>query len=390
MYAESLIRRARNLYEEYDFKKPFSSYLKDYFRSHREMGSRDRRETRHLIFNLLRIGINLQSLTFNEGLAISTFLCAEKLTDSEAYIISNFSTLNGEDIQQNLDEKIAIIKSAYPSFKLEYVFSMNNLLSEKINKEDWFKSFLKKPFVWIRIREKYRETVINEFNDKGYEYYDADGMISFSGDIALDKTDSFIKGFFEIQDRSSQEVMNYLSAGSDEYWWDCCAGAGGKSLLLKEIHPSIKIIATDVRKNILEKYTDRMQRAAHNFFITKVHDVSLSQIDSEEKFDGIIADVPCSGSGTWSRSPEWLTINIENRVAQHFVPLQRKIISNAQNSLKAGGSLIYITCSVFKMENEENVQFFIDNFPLKLEKTAYLEGYVAGSDTLFVARFTKI
>ena len=110
----------------------------------------------------------------------------------------------------------------------------------------------------------------------------------------------------------------------------------------------------------------------------------------EKRFDGIIADVPCSGSGTWARSPEWLQKNIMDQVADYYVPLQRSIVSNVITSLKNNFPLIYITCSVFKEENEENVEFFLNQFQLKLEKSAYLSGYASGGDTLFAARFVKL
>ena len=78
-----------------------------------------------------------------------------------------------------------------------------------------------------------------------------------------------------------------------------------------------------------------------------------------------------------------------NRIVEYYVPLQRSIVSAVLPSLKNDFPLIYITCSVFKEENEENIQFFLDHFSLRLEKSAYLQGYEAGGDTLFVARFLK-
>ena len=79
-----------------------------------------------------------------------------------------------------------------------------------------------------------------------------------------------------------------------------------------------------------------------------------------------------------------------DQVADYYVPLQRSIVSNVITSLKNNFPLIYITCSVFKEENEENIQFFIDHFPLRLEKSTYLQGYETGGDTLFIARFLKV
>ena len=221
---------------------------------------------------------------------------------------------------------------------------------------------------------------------------DEDPLIfSFPADVSLDKTDAYQKGFFEIQDKFSQLTKQFFQPKPNENWWDACAGAGGKSLLLNEEASDIKILATDIRENILNNYQERLRKSGFQFAETQVLDISLPLMNfSDRKFDGIITDVPCSGSGTWSRSPEWLQNDIDKRLIEHFIPLQKKIITNALPYLKVGFPLIYITCSVFKKENEENIEYFVNNLPLKLEKSAYLEGYKSGGDTLYVARLTKI
>jgi 16S rRNA (cytosine967-C5)-methyltransferase len=65
-------------------------------------------------------------------------------------------------------------------------------------------------------------------------------------------------------------------------------------------------------------------------------------------------------------------------------------VTNVVNHLRAGGSLVYSTCSVFKAENEENVEFFLKNLPLKLKDKEYLSGYEKKADSLFVASFEKV
>jgi 16S rRNA (cytosine967-C5)-methyltransferase len=104
--------------------------------------------------------------------------------------------------------------------------------------------------------------------------------------------------------------------------------------------------------------------------------------------DFIIADVPCSGSGTWARTPEQLKFFHQEKIAQYAL-LQQQIVSNAIPSLAKGGYLLYITCSVFKKENEENVNFIQKNLNLELLKSDYLKGYQMQADTLFAALFRK-
>ena len=107
-----------------------------------------------------------------------------------------------------------------------------------------------------------------------------------------------------------------------------------------------------------------------------------------ESFDIIIADVPCTGSGTWARTPEQLHF-FKNNEIEKYALLQRRIVGNALPHLKTNGHLLYITCSVFKKESEENVSFFKEKYNLNLIKSEYLKGYEMQADTLFVALFTK-
>jgi 16S rRNA (cytosine967-C5)-methyltransferase len=99
--------------------------------------------------------------------------------------------------------------------------------------------------------------------------------------------------------------------------------------------------------------------------------------------------VPCSGSGTWARTPEQLHFFSKKKIDEYSI-LQQKIVSNAIEYLDEKGYLLYITCSVFKKENEENVAFIQKNLNLQLIKSQYLKGYEMQGDTLFAALFRRI
>jgi len=116
-------------------------------------------------------------------------------------------------------------------------------------------------------------------------------------------------------------------------------------------------------------------------------------VSSKEKlfnhsFDIVIADVPCSGSGTWSRTPEALAW-FEKKAISNYVLLQQKIVAHSIEYLKENGLLLYITCSVFKKENEDNVDFFRQDLSLELISSKYLAGYKMQADTLFIALLRK-
>ena len=107
-----------------------------------------------------------------------------------------------------------------------------------------------------------------------------------------------------------------------------------------------------------------------------------------DQFDLIIADVPCSGSGTWGRTPEQL-LYFEKESVSRYASLQKKILSSVSSSIKSGGYLLYITCSVFKKENTEIVEWISSQFPLQLQKQQLIAGYELKADTMFAALFKR-
>jgi 16S rRNA (cytosine967-C5)-methyltransferase len=95
--------------------------------------------------------------------------------------------------------------------------------------------------------------------------------------------------------------------------------------------------------------------------------------------------VPCTGSGTWSRTPEQ-SFSFNPSSIEDFVARQKTICQQLIAKLNPGGSLIYITCSVFKKENEEVIAFLQEKMSLKVEQQELLKGYDKGADSMFVCQ----
>jgi 16S rRNA (cytosine967-C5)-methyltransferase len=167
------------------------------------------------------------------------------------------------------------------------------------------------------------------------------------------------KGWFEVQDQGSQIAARLVDARPDHEVLDLCAGAGGKTLALAAaMKGKGRIIAHDNDKTRLRPIFERLTRSgAKNVEILAAGDAeALSGMT--ERFDRVVIDAPCTGSGTWRRRPDakWRLKprNIEQRLAE-----QRDVLAEAAPLVKSGGRLVYITCSLLPAENTDQVAAFV-------------------------------
>jgi len=103
----------------------------------------------------------------------------------------------------------------------------------------------------------------------------------------------------------------------------------------------------------------------------------------------VLADVPCSGSGTWGRTPEQLAFFNQAQLNK-YTQLQNKIVHNLIPTVAIGGYLLYATCSIYKAENENRIEAIMATGQFKLIEQAYYKGYTHKADTLFGALLQKI
>ena len=167
---------------------------------------------------------------------------------------------------------------------------------------------------------------------------------------------AFIKGLFDMQDISSQNAVASLSVRKGARVLDYCAGGGGKALAIADMHDAI-VTAHDIVPERTIDIAPRAARADVKINLVLTHDLIL-----HAPFDLVFCDVPCSGSGTWRRTPEskWtLTINKLNK----FSSLQRDVIEKAASYVATDGKLVYATCSVLRAENNDVVDAFVADYP---------------------------
>ena len=386
MKVEHQIRAFEQVLAQYDGAIPLHRFLVTYFKKNKQMGSSDRRWASRYIYSFFRIGKALRKESPVQRLAIADFLC--NVTSS--LVIEQYFPEFADQISLPAPAKLTLIQDLFPAFELEDVFDFKSPLSDDINRDAYLNSYFTQPDLFIRVDEKYAHTIAETLKTEGVIVRELSATtLALPNGTKLEKLLPDHK-HYQVQDLSSQKTGGFFEPKPYEYWWDCCAASGGKSLLLHQIEPKVQLLVSDVRENSLHNLDERFQAAGIKKYQKKVLDL-LKNNDPDlhdYAFDGVILDAPCSGSGTWGRTPEMLHY-FEAFKISYFSKLQRSIAENVVQYLKPGKVLVYITCSVFKEENEDVVAFLQEHLNLELEKMEVLKGYHDKADSMFVARLIK-
>ncbi len=386
MRVEHQVRAFEQIFATYDGILPLHRFLFSYFKQNKQMGSSDRRWATRYLYSFFRLGKALPKIEAIERLAIADFLCH----NTPSLIVESYLKELAPQQASPLVEKIDYIKKRYPKFKMEDVFVLHEQLSESIEKDKFLNSFFVQPNLFIRVKGTHIQAVKNQLKAKDIAVDEVgENGLSIPNGTKLEDILPDLR-LYQVQDLSSQKTGAYFMPAKYDYWWDCCAASGGKSLLLHDIEPNIELLVSDVRENSLTNLDERFQLAGIKKYHKKVIDLlqNNDQTLHHYEFDGILLDAPCSGSGTWGRTPEMLYY-FEKYKIENYVKLQKAFAGNVIKYLKSGKPLIYMTCSVFKAENEDVVQHIEENFPVKLEKMELIKGYNDRADSMFVARFIK-
>lgn len=387
MKVEHQIKAFQQIFNNYDGVLPLHRFLFTYFKQNKQMGSSDRRWATRYIYSFFRLGKALLNEKQTLRLAIADFLSNRTSSLIIEDQLPDFKTL----IELDIKDKIDLVKSRFNEFILADVFSFTNTLSEGIAEEVFYESYFTQPDLFLRVRPEDAEQLIDTFNQQQINVLAlTDTTLALPNGTKLDNILADHK-HYQVQDLSSQLTGNYFKPKAWDYWWDCCAASGGKSLLLHALEPKVQLLVSDVRENSLNNLEERFQEAGLKKYQKKVLDL-LQNNDPDlhhYEFDGIILDAPCSGSGTWGRTPEMLYYFDQHKI-EYFSKLQKAIAANVIKYLKADKPLIYITCSVFEQENEAVISWLLENHPLKLETMEAIKGYANKADTMFVARLIKL
>jgi 16S rRNA (cytosine967-C5)-methyltransferase len=387
MKALNQLKTFQRILGSYPAETPLSKFLPGFYRQNKQMGSTDRKVASRLIYNYFRLGKALFNTPTEERLLVAEFLCNSQTNSFLQHFKPEWALCVGFDI----DEKLKLIKTSYPDFKLTDVFPWSGGLSDGIDKEAFLKSFFIQPDLFIRVRKEFDVLVKGTLAKADVTFKDeGNGCLSLPNGTRLE-TLFAQQHWFEVQDLSSQQTAQYFKPNRWEAWWDACAASGGKSLLLNELQPDLKLVVSDIRESILSNLDERFRESGLLKYQKKLLDLTQN-VDPElanYAFDGIILDAPCSGSGTWGRTPEMIS-QFQSPKIEFFQRLQQTIAANVVKYLKPGNPLIYITCSAFKAENEDVVNYMVKEMGMKVEQQTVLKGYENKADTMFVCRLVKL
>lgn len=389
------IETAKQIIESYNGSTPLAPVIKAFFSTKKKYGSRDRKTISNLCYNYYRLGHALKELSVNERIIAGLFYCSNQ----SHFIIAEIKPEWIEHIEKSVVEKNQV--TGY-NLKGEEIFPFADQLSEDIDASVFGLSHLQQPNLYIRIRPGSEKTVNKALTNAGipYEAITRQCLKLPNGSKATDVLR--MNETAVIQDYNSQQTGNVIykllaknkgNALDRISFWDCCAASGGKSLMFLDMFPHTKLTVSDIRTSIIENLHRRFKEAGIRHYQAFTADLNSSakiadNAVSKAGFDIVLADVPCSGSGTWGRTPEEL-FYFKTEAIEQFHNTQFNIATNALTHLRSGGYFIYITCSVFKKENEEVIERLTQSQLLTVCAQQNLNGYNNGADSMFISILQK-
>ena len=207
-------------------------------------------------------------------------------------------------------------------------------------------------------RENYKKKLMDQ-NIDSYSSEISEQSLTLREAISVDKLPDFEKGSCYVQDVSAQLAGYLISPKKNDSILDACCAPGGKTTHLAELGPDSEIIALDFDEM-------RLKRVRENLTRMKVKNVKVVSGDAtkmdwwnQKKFDSILLDAPCTGTGVIRRHPDIKLLRKPKDLGQ-VIETQSSILENLWTMLKPGGKLLYATCSILKEENENQINRFLE------------------------------
>lgn len=201
---------------------------------------------------------------------------------------------------------------------------------------------------------------------------------------------AFHNGLFEVQDAGSQLIAPFLDPRPNMVVIDACAGGGGKTLHISALMQNKgKIIAMDTEDWKLDNLKERAKRNGISIIQTQAIISPNSIAQYTQKADRLLLDVPCTGLGTMRRKPD-IKWKLTPEKLQQTLDLQQHILSVYSQMLRIGGLMVYATCSILPIENEQQIkQFLAQNPNFELLAEQFVSPAAFATDGFYMAKLIR-
>ncbi len=405
-------------------KKPLDQICHGYFKTRRYIGSKDRQTITSYVYGIMRHRASCDWWALERGLSplllrpvdasrirlLAYLRLFEKIPRDQIGMLfsgEKYAPLKLSDKEKSIFEKLPDHKTLPPWVEGEFPEWLFPFLKRRFgeNLKAEIRAFLDQAPLDLRVNtlKTTREDALSIIEKTGLSAVPTSlspWALRIQQRENITQTKAFQEGLIEVQDEGSQLIVTLLDVKPGHTVLDLCAGAGGKTLgLAAAMQNKGRIIATDTAAWRLKRTKERLKRSGvfnvELREITGIHDKWLKR--QKDRFDRILVDAPCSGSGTWRRNPDqkW---NITQADVKELTALQQSLLETAALLLKSGGYLVYATCSLLCEENEDVADKFLENnlnftlVPCGLKGAPFLSlsPLQQGTDGFFAAKFEKV
>ena len=388
--------------------RPADIELSQWMRSRRELGSRDRRFLSQAVFRHFRwmgwTRLGLQ-LDLPEAALLSALL--EEPTESQwiqhltqhITFPSPLAPLGALPLAEKIDQINQTFQSSLTDSHLITPDATSVIHPDVLARS--LPAFQHRPPTWIRSRIGSEELLnaLTAENIPAESSPQHPHAIAIPSGINLQQRLEKGPGQFVVQDLASQCVGQVCAPLAGQLWWDCCAGSGGKSLHLADLMKQQGgVLASDPRESALIELKKRARTCGIRMIQSQVLDATKEK-PGTYLYDGVLVDAPCSGWGTWARSPDarWRTSTKDVRQSARR---QQAILKNAAQAVKPGGTLVYAVCTLTQPETDQQAAAFLEahphfeldpfRHPITGELTSgMIQLFPSQHDGMFIARVRK-
>lgn len=323
------------------------------------------------ILNILRMSIYQivfldkipKSAAVNEGVNLAKRYGNKGSIGFTNAVLRKIDKNDYEDLFEIKDKKEMISKTTSMPIWIIEEFIKEGLTYEQI--KEICRNSNKRPNISIRVNKlkTTKESLIEKLKAKNIdvtEKSELDDFIILNKAKDIENMEEFKQGLFTVQDEAAGLTALILNPKENEEVLDACSSPGGKTTYMAEIMKNKgKIEALDIHEHRTKLVEDAANRLGINIIKVHLQDATKFDKEYEEKFDKILLDVPCLGIGVLKRKPD---IKWQRKVEdiKKITKIQTEILNTCSSYLKKGGELVYSTCSIFKSENQDIINKFVE------------------------------